>query len=88
MTEIKRLRPQAAVDWLEADLASLTSVRRLAQMVRMRHERLDLLVLNAGVYRTSLSLTEDGLEEMMQTNYLSHVLLTSLLLPCLLASKR
>ena len=88
MTEIKRLRPQADVDWLEADLASLTSVRRLAQMVRMRHQKLDLLVLNAGVYRTSLSLTEDGLEEMMQTNYLSHVLLTSLLLPCLLASKR
>ena len=85
---IKRKRPQASVDWLEADLTSLASVRRLAQMFRMRHQRLDFLVLNAGVYMTRLSLTEDGVEEMMQTNYLSHVLLTSLLLPCLSNSKK
>ena len=88
VAEIKRRRPQASVDWLEADLSSLASVRRLAQMFRMRHQRLDYLVLNAGVYMKRLSLTEDGIEEMMQTNYLSHVLLTSLLLPCLSASKR
>ena len=88
VAEIKRKRPQASVDWLEADLSSLASVRRLAQMFKMRHQRLDFLVLNAGVYLTRLSLTEDGLEEMMQTNYLSHVLLTNLLLPCLSASKK
>jgi len=88
VAEIKRKRPQASVDWLEADLSSLASVRRLAQMFKMRHQRLDFLVLNAGVYMTRLSLTEDGLEEMMQTNYLSHVLLTNLLLPCLSASKK
>ena len=41
-------------------------------MVRMRYKKLDYLVLNAGVYLTTYKVTEDGLEEMMQVNYLSN----------------
>ena len=81
---IRKIRPGAEVEWLELDLASLQSVRRFAGLLRLRHSKLDYLVLNAGVYLTEYRLTEDGLEEMMQVNYLANFLLTHLLLPVLL----
>ena len=83
-TNIRQSRPGAEVDWLQLDLASLQSVRRFAGLLKLRLRALDYLVLNAGLYLTSYSLTEDGLEEMMQVNYLAHFLLAHLLLPLLL----
>ena len=77
-------RPGVEVEWLELDLASLQSVRRFAALLKLRLSKLDYLVLNAGVYLTDYCLTEDGLEEMMQVNYLANFLLTHLLLPVLL----
>ena len=77
-------RPGVEVEWLELDLASLQSVRRFAALLKLRLSKLDYLVLNAGVYLTEYRLTEDGLEEMMQVNYLANFLLTHLLLPVLL----
>jgi NAD(P)-dependent dehydrogenase (short-subunit alcohol dehydrogenase family) len=67
-----------------ADLASLDEVRALADTVLATHERLDLLVNNAGIgsggqneRRTSV----DGHELTFAVNYLSHILLTDRLLP-------
>ena len=82
--KIREVRPGAEVEWLDLDLASLQSVRRLAALVKVRLSQLDYLVLSAGVYLTEYRLTEDGLEEMMQVNYLANFLLTDLLLPVLL----
>jgi NAD(P)-dependent dehydrogenase (short-subunit alcohol dehydrogenase family) len=75
-----------AVDLLELDLASFDSVRRAADELRERTERLDVLINNAGLTLNDRQITVDGNETMMQTNHLSHVLLTSLLLPMLLES--
>jgi NAD(P)-dependent dehydrogenase (short-subunit alcohol dehydrogenase family) len=63
-----------------ADLASLAQVRRLAETVRARHERLDVLVNNAGVYETERVLTVDGFERTFAVNHLAHFALTRLLL--------
>lgn len=70
-----------AVETLEVDLASLASVRRMAASFKQSHKQLDVLILNAGV--SSLpqrTLTEDGLEMQFQVNYLSHFLMTNLLI--------
>jgi NAD(P)-dependent dehydrogenase (short-subunit alcohol dehydrogenase family) len=61
---------------LVADFASLDEVRRLAG----RAGRLDALVNNAGTVSVERRTSADGLELTLAVNYLSHFLLTSLLL--------
>lgn len=68
------------------DLSELRSVRRFAESFQARQERLDLLVNNAGVLPQKRSNTPDGLELAFATNVLGPFLLTSLLLPSLLAA--
>jgi NAD(P)-dependent dehydrogenase (short-subunit alcohol dehydrogenase family) len=67
-----------------ADLSSLDEVRRLAEDVRAKEERLDALVNNAGVITgPERELSRDGYELTFAVNYLSHFRLTLDLLPLL-----
>ncbi|WP_068425146.1 oxidoreductase [Janibacter terrae] len=68
------------------DLSSLDSVRAAAREVRDRHERIDLLVNNAGVMMTPRGVTADGFELQVGTNHLGHFALTALLLERLLVT--
>jgi retinol dehydrogenase-12 len=77
--EIRRRVPLANVEVVTADLSSMAQVRRMAEDVLARHNRLDVLVNNAGVISMSRRLTADGLEATFATNYLGPFLLTSLL---------
>lgn len=65
------------------DLASLTNVRHFADQFKTRHERLDLLINNAGVMIPPASKTEDGFELQFGVNFLGHFALTGFLLPLL-----
>src|SRR5215217_5687648 len=66
-----------------ADLSSLGAVRDLAERILSEHDRLDVLVNNAGVISPERRESEDGYERTFAVNYLSHFLLTRLLLPLL-----
>ncbi len=78
--------PEADLVYLSLDLASLDSVRKAADQVA-NENRLDLLINNAGIaFGTERSVSEDGHELHFQVNYLSHFLLTGMLLPRLLES--
>jgi NAD(P)-dependent dehydrogenase (short-subunit alcohol dehydrogenase family) len=66
-----------------ADLSSVAEVRRLADQVLSEQERLDVLVNNAGVVSPERQLSKDGHELTFAVNYLSHFLLTAMLLPLL-----
>jgi NAD(P)-dependent dehydrogenase (short-subunit alcohol dehydrogenase family) len=68
------------------DFARLRDVRTFAEGVLGRFPRVHVLVNNAGVLMGRRVVTEDGLELTFQVNYLSHVLLTRLLLGRLGAS--
>ncbi|CAG9861379.1 unnamed protein product [Phyllotreta striolata] len=61
------------------DLTSFTSVRKFAMDINNTEERLDILVNNAGAARLGNTVTEDGIDAVLQTNYFSHFLLTMLL---------
>ena len=78
----------ASVELLAIDLSDLVSVRRAAEEFRDGHERLDLLINNAGVMGTPYRQTADGFELQMATNHLGHFALTGLLLDRLLTSGR
>jgi NAD(P)-dependent dehydrogenase (short-subunit alcohol dehydrogenase family) len=73
----------AALEYFNADFASLAEVRRLAAEVQAKHERLDALIANAGVYLTQRQLSADGYELTFAVNHLAHFLLTNLLLDTL-----
>lgn len=78
--EIREQVPDAKVDARVLDLADLASVRALATAVAADHERLDVLVNNAGVMMPPQSQTADGFELQFGTNHLGHFALTGLLL--------
>jgi len=83
MAEVKRRSRSDSVELLLADLASLDSVRALAKEFQEKHDTLHVLVNNAGVARVRRSSTVDGFETTFQVDYLSHFLLTNLLLETL-----
>jgi NAD(P)-dependent dehydrogenase (short-subunit alcohol dehydrogenase family) len=68
---------------LPLDLDSFASVRSAAERFAAGHERLDVLVNNAGTALRKREISSDGHERTWQTNYLAQVLLTRLLLPLL-----
>jgi len=73
------------VELVLADLSSMREVRRAAGEILARHPKIQVLVNNAAVFLPKREVTEDGLEKTFATNYLSHFLLTNLLLPALKA---
>ncbi|TPI52556.1 MULTISPECIES: SDR family NAD(P)-dependent oxidoreductase [unclassified Mesorhizobium] len=77
-------------EFFAADLASLAEVRRLAEPVREKTARLDILINNAGVgtagQNAKRQVSADGYELRFAVNYLAGFLLTEELLPLLKAS--
>ncbi|MFE0756049.1 SDR family NAD(P)-dependent oxidoreductase [Inquilinus sp. NPDC058860] len=75
-----------SAEFLPADLSSLAEVRRLAEAVLARHDRIDGLINNAGIGTGPNARREtsaDGHELRFAVNYLAGFLLTRLLLPAL-----
>jgi NAD(P)-dependent dehydrogenase (short-subunit alcohol dehydrogenase family) len=83
--DIRASAPGSDVTIQELDLASLASIRDAAKTLHERHQRIDLLVNNAGVMWTPQSSTEDGFELQFGVNHLGHFAFTGLLLDRLLA---
>jgi NAD(P)-dependent dehydrogenase (short-subunit alcohol dehydrogenase family) len=86
--EIRSETPDARLELVTLDLASLASVRAAAEQVLAGHEHVDLLLNNAGVMATTERRTEDGFELQLGVNHLGHWALTALLMPALLAAPR
>lgn len=86
LAHIQALAPGATLEVVPLDLASLASVRRAAETVAAGHQRLDLVVNNAGIMGTPARTSQDGYELQFATNHLGHFALTGLLLPGLLAA--
>ena len=68
----------------ELELGSLASVRAFAGEFLASHQKLNILVNNAGVMACPHGHTEDGFEMQFGTNHIGHFLLTCLLVPALI----
>src|SRR3954447_26192841 len=84
-TKILETEPDAMLEQGALDLASLDSVRAFAEWYGSSHDRLHLLINNAGVMYTPFEHTAEGFEMQFGTNHVGHFLLTCLLVPQLLA---
>lgn len=93
MQEIRRQQPDACLEAFQVDLSSYMSIKKfetsLSQWIRASNQEpsIQLLINNAGILAKSHRLTEDGIDEMMQTNYVGPFMLTSILLPLLKNSR-
>jgi NAD(P)-dependent dehydrogenase (short-subunit alcohol dehydrogenase family) len=83
VTDIQASVPDAALELVSLDLGSQASVREAGEQIRRGHERVDLLVNNAGVMGIPERKTVDGYEMQFGVDHLGHWTLTALLLPAL-----
>jgi NAD(P)-dependent dehydrogenase (short-subunit alcohol dehydrogenase family) len=86
LEEIRREFGSSQLDLLIADMSSQASVRALAEQIQRKYPSLDVLVNNAGGCARARTLSADGIEMTLATNYLGAALLTLLLLDLLKAS--
>lgn len=71
-----------------ADLSRMADVEALAKTVAEKHEKLDVLINNAGVFSAADPTTPDGLDVRFAVNTIAPYLLTQRLLPLLGSSAR
>ncbi|WP_018683457.1 SDR family oxidoreductase [Actinokineospora enzanensis] len=81
--EIVEQLPDARLELGECDVSSLASVRAFAEAFLAEHERLDVLIHNAGALPPERAETREGHEVAFATHVLGPFLLTGLLRPAL-----
>lgn len=75
--------PDGKFDSLSCDLQNFESVRDAMKKINSRYDVIDVLVNNAGVMALPDEATVDGYDVQMQTNCISHFLITKELFPLL-----
>ncbi len=81
--EVLQTVPNAKLDVMQLDNASLDSVRAFASAFKAKYDRLDILLNNAGVMAIPRAETKDGFEMQLGVNHLAHFALTGFLLDVL-----
>jgi NAD(P)-dependent dehydrogenase (short-subunit alcohol dehydrogenase family) len=84
--EIKKNTGHSNVEYIAADLASMSGVRQAAYEFKKKHSNLHVLVNNAGMFFNARQVSLDGMEMTFALNHMAYFLLTQLLLDTLKAS--
>lgn len=87
IAEIRSAHPMVGITFIEFDLSSLRSIS-IALKEKFRHDRLDTLLLNAGIIAKPPVLSVDGYEIQFATNHLGHAMVVKQLLPYLLSATK
>lgn len=83
---VKARSGSADLSHLLCDFSSQADIRKLAEAVRAGHDRLHVLINNAGGVHKKRRLTADGIEMTFAVNHLGYFLLTNLLRDLLVRS--
>lgn len=87
IADIKSKDPNASLSFIKMDLSSLRAVKE-AIAREFKHDRLDILMNNAGIIAKPAVLSTDGYEIQFATNHLGHAMLTRELMPILLKTAK
>ncbi|KAB7885893.1 SDR family NAD(P)-dependent oxidoreductase [Poseidonibacter ostreae] len=71
-----------------ADLSNISEVKKLASDISKNNNKIDVLINNAGIYKTNDKVTKDGLDVRFVVNTIAPYLLTKALMPLLHSSSR
>ncbi|KAF2800200.1 NAD(P)-binding protein [Melanomma pulvis-pyrius CBS 109.77] len=85
ISNLQAAHPSVGLTFVPMDLTSLASVKS-ALKKHFTHTRLDILICNAGIMAQQPSLSTDGYEIQFAVNHLGNAMVTSHLLPTLLAT--
>ena len=69
-----------SIEYVYSDLSSFDEVIKMSEKIHQRFKKIDVLINNAGIYKTKKELSGGGLEITFAVNHLSYYLLTGLLL--------
>ena len=83
ISEIKEQTKNENVKGFVADFSDLDAVKQMTRQIGQELSKIDVLINNAGVYKSSKSQNDDGLDLRFVVNYLAPFLLTNELIPLL-----
>ncbi|MEM8585529.1 MAG: SDR family NAD(P)-dependent oxidoreductase [Bacteroidota bacterium] len=87
ITELRSLTRNESIEGFVADFSSLNAVAEMAGQIKKTIPSMDVLINNAGVYKSTKSTNDQGLDLRIVVNYLAPYKLTMELLSLLKASK-
>ena len=79
--EIRSTSGNKNITGYQADFSKLEEVRSMAEKIKAEQSSIDVLVNNAGIFKTANTITDNGLDVRMVVNYLAPFVLTHSLLP-------
>ncbi|KAI1442444.1 oxidoreductase [Annulohypoxylon stygium] len=82
VADVKKINPTVGMTFLKMDMTSLSSVKRACD--QFSHDRLDILMCNAGIMDSPPAVSEDGFEIRFAVNHLAHAMIIQRLLPTML----
>lgn len=80
----EQLRTETGSENIESyvgDLSDLSAVKGMADAIKKKHSKLDILINNAGVFKMANTKTKDGLDARFVVNTIAPYFLTQQLLP-------
>lgn len=83
ISEIKKISKNENVDGMVSDFADIESIKQMALEINTKLSHIDILINNAGVFKSSISYNNDGLDIRFVVNYLAPFLLTNRLISLL-----
>ena len=81
--EIQQLSGNSKIDLFLSDISTQAGIHSLANQLKQKYERLDVLINNAGLASPERELTQDGIESNFAVNVIAPFLLTRLLMDVL-----
>lgn len=82
-TQLSELANPAQIFTYKADLSSISETKALANKIKQEHQKLDVIINNAGVFIVSETVSVDGFDVRFMVNTIAPYLLTKQLLPLL-----
>ena len=83
VNETKRLSNNEKIKGFTSDFSDLNAVRQMAQDIEAETSKIDVLIKNAGVFKSPNIFTPDGFDLRFAVNYFAPYLLTHALIPLL-----
>ncbi len=83
ISEIKTASSNDNVNGFVADFSDLEAVKNMAKQINQDLSKLDILINNAGVYKSRVAKTKDGFDIRFAVNYLAPYLLAKEIMPLL-----
>lgn len=83
ISEIRSITKNQGVDGFTADLSDLEAVKQMAGRINKDLPKIDILINNAGVFKSPDAQSRNGLDIRFVVNYLAPCLLTEALMPLL-----